>query len=106
MEDKLQAPALAAEVAADQESMSAGSQAAAANGQSEAEAAKATTPTTTADIELEGLALSSSITELVYALEAVSTLIFEIQVGVLLCSACLCNGGTRLSSRNSNPMTR
>lgn len=65
--------------------MSAGPQAGALNGQTEV-----TTSTVAADPELEGLALSSDITELGYALEAVSTRIFEIQVRALLCFALLC----------------
>ena len=64
------------------DSMSAGPQARPSSG--EAEEAKAQAEIV--DTELEGLALSSDVTELAYTLEGVSTLIFEIQVRA--CSAC------------------
>lgn len=56
----------------------------------ERQAQEASSPGAAADPELEGLALTSSITELAYALEAVSTLIFEIQV-CLLHQSCACS---------------
>lgn len=83
MEDNSQTATAAAESAETTTgSMSAGPQAR----PSSEEAEEAKTPTEGADTELEGLALSSDITELAYALEAVSTLIFEIQVRA--CPAC------------------
>lgn len=100
MEDEVQEAATTTQNTVLGESALAGSQAAASsNGQPEEAGADSTTPTTAADTELEGLAFSSAITELGYALEAVSTLIFEIQVRVLLCL--LCNGGTKPLSRRA-----
>lgn len=78
-EDALHESAIAGGANAFQNNMLGGSQDTPLNGDKE-KAAEAKEPAMTADIELQGLALSSAITELGYALEAVSTLIFEIQV--------------------------
>lgn len=77
-----------------QASMSVGTQAVQANSRQQ-EAAEASSPTEAADKELEGLAITSSIAELGYALENVSTLIFEIQVRSATCNSGWCNAFER-----------